>query len=110
MTKLEITVNENKEAYLEYQGKRLEYVHDEAWRNDAEDIFDMNPASRAGFAKRVDSFVIGGLKEEIVSDSDNLAHSFEFYAEDIDDESFKIIMKYYLPRGGRHEVEVGYIK
>ena len=81
MTKLEITVNKNKEAYLEYKGKKLEYVHDEAWRNDAEDIFDMNPASRAGFAKRVDSFVIGGLKEEIVTDSDNLAHSFEFYAE-----------------------------
>ena len=65
MTKLEITVNKNKEAYLEYKGKKLEYVHDEAWRNDAEDI---------------------------------------------DDESFKIIMKYYLTRGGMHEVEVGYIK
>ncbi len=30
MTKLEITVNKNKEAYLEYKGKKLEYVHDEA--------------------------------------------------------------------------------
>ncbi|MDD5872468.1 MAG: hypothetical protein PUD90_03310 [Clostridia bacterium] len=43
-------------------------------------------------------------KNEIVSDSDNLAHSFEFYADDSDDKNLKIVMKYYLPRGGVHEI------
>lgn len=34
-------------------------------------------------------------KNEIVSDSDNLAHSFEFYADDSDDKNLKIVMKYF---------------
>lgn len=104
MTKLEIKVNDKKESYIEWQGKKLAYSHEETWMNDVADIFDMNPAARAGYAKRVDSFVIGNFKNEIVSDSDNLAHSFEFYADDSDDKNLKIVMKYYLPRGGVHEI------
>lgn len=104
MTKLEINVNEKNELYIEWQGKKLSYAHEEKWMNDEADIFDMNPAARAGYSKRVDSFVIGNYKNEIISDSDNLAQAFEFYVDDADDKNFKIVMKYYLPRGGVHEV------
>lgn len=108
MTELEIKTNERKQSYLEYRGKKLTYMHNEEWMNDLYDIFDMRPQARAGFAKHVDVFTIDCYNMRIVSDSDNLAKNFKFFAEeDDDDKSFKIIMQYeWMSRGGRSIVEV----
>ena len=68
----------------------------------------MNPAARSGKpTQTVDSFRVGDFKTEIVSDSDNPAYNFTFWAKDIDEKNFQIVMTYCTQRSGNQECVVG---
>ena len=110
MQKLDIKINDNKEKYLEYKGTVLAYEHTQKEQYGEYDMFDMSPAARAGFTQRADIFNIGAFTAQVISDSDNQANDISFYAEDIDEAHFKVIMTYYDPRGGHQEQEVGVVE
>lgn len=110
MQKLDIKINDNKEKYLEYKGTVLAYEHTQKEQYGEYDMFDMSPAARAGFTQRADIFNIGAFTAQVISDSDNQANDISFYAEDIDEAYFKVIMTYYYPRGGHQEQEVGIVE
>lgn len=68
----------------------------------------MNPAARSGgFTQYVHSFRVGNFTQDIACDSDNPAGNFDFWAKDIDDRHFEIVMTYYLSRGGDQECVIG---
>ena len=110
MQKLDIKINDNKEKYLEYKGTVLAYEHTQKEQYGEYDVVDMSPAARAGFTQRADIFNIGAFTAQVISDSDNQANDISFYAEDIDEAHFKVIMTYYYPRGGHQEQEVGVVE
>lgn len=107
MQKLEVKSNENGK-YIEYKGVVLSFEHIVSYQNGEYDSFDLSPAARSGGATQsVDSFRIGDFKKEIISDSDNLADNFTFWAKDIDEKNFQIVMNYYMRRGGNQECVIG---
>lgn len=55
----------------------------------------------------MDHFRVGEFEAKIVSDRDNLAHNFRFYAKDIDETHITVVMKYDLARGGEQEIKLG---
>ena len=107
MTTLEKKTNDRNEEYLEYKGMVFSYSHEQEWQYGAYDAFDMNPAALSGPTQRVDRFQVGEFEAKIVSDRDNLASNFRFYAEDIDETHITIVMKYDLARGGEQELKLG---
>lgn len=110
MTELQRKTNDRDEEYLEYKGVVFPYSHDQEWQYGAYDAFDMNPAALSGPTQRVDHFHVGEFETKIVSDRDNLASDFKFYAEDIDETHATIVMKYYLARGGVQELKLGVVE
>lgn len=103
MQTLEIKTNENGE-YIEYKGVVLPLEHTGQKQYGKYDFFDMKPSAPSEYK---DVFKVGDFTQEIVSDSDNLAHNFEFCAKDIDETHFEIVMTYYLSRGGNQECVIG---
>lgn len=107
MQKLEVKSNENGK-YIEYKGVVLSFEHIVSYQNGEYDSFDMNPAARSGKpTQTVDSFRVGDFKKEIVSDNNSLAHNFTFWAKDIDEKNFQIVMTYYKNLGGNLECVIG---
>lgn len=107
MQKLEVKSNENGK-YIEYKGVVLAFEHTVSYQNGEYDFFDMNPAARSGKpTQTLDSFRVGDFKTEIVSDSDNTAYNFTFWAKDIDEKNFQIVMTYCTQRSGNQECVVG---
>lgn len=110
MTELQRKTNDSNEEYLEYKGIVFSYSHAQEWQYGAYDAFDMNPAALSGPTQRVDHFHVGEFEAKIVSDRDNLASDFKFYAEDIDETQATIVMKYYLAHGGLQELKLGVVE
>lgn len=110
MTELQIKTNDRNEKYLEYKGIVFPYSDEQEWQYGAYDAFDMNPAALSGPTQRVDRFRVGEFEEKIVSDRDNLASNFRFYAKDIDETHITVVMKYDLARGGEQEFELGTVE
>ena len=107
MQKLEVKSNENGK-YIEYKGVVLAVEHTVSHQFGEYDFFDMNPAARSGKpTQTVDSFRVGDFKKEIVSDNNSLAHNFTFWAKDIDEKNFQIVMTYYKNLGGNLECVIG---
>lgn len=107
MQKLEIKSNETGN-YIEYKGVVLPFERTMLRQGGAYDAFDMNPAARSGgFTQYVHSFRVGNFTQAIACDSDNPAGNFDFWAKDIDDRHFEIVMTYYLSRGGDQECVIG---
>lgn len=109
MTQLEVKSNESGQ-YLEYKGVKLLYLHTVKEQYGEYDFFDMNPAALKGYTQKVDMFQIGEFNEKIVSDHDNIGCGFTFFAEDIDENSFKIIIKFHYQRTGSWDYEIGRFK
>ena len=110
MTELQKKTNDRNEEYLEYKGVVFPYSHEQEWQYGEYDAFDMNPAALSGPTQCVDRFQIGEFEAKIVSDRDNLASHFRFYANDIDETHVAIVMKCYRTRGGEGELELGTVE
>lgn len=96
-------------TYIEHKGIVLQVQHLRKQQHGSYDFLDMNPSALSGGSEMADDFEIGDFKFQVISDTDNEASHFEYWARDVDEAHFEIVLTYYLSRGGAQERVVGEI-
>lgn len=106
MQQLDVKADGNK-TYIEYKGVVLQVQHSRKQQHGAYDFLDMNPRALSGGSEMADDFEIGDFRLRVISDTDNEAYRFEYWARDIDETHFEVVLIYYLSRGGEQQRIVG---
>lgn len=108
MIKLDIKT-ENGKKYVEYRGNVLEVEITKKGVNTEADIFDMNPAARAGTASIEVKAKVGNLTcNTIVDDLGDPELLYDIFVEDKDNNQFEVFFKLYH-RAGDSTVSMGII-
>lgn len=89
------------------QRSECEVIYEELKLSGADDFFDMNQRALSGASEMADDFEIGEFKFQVISDTDNEAYCFEYWANDMDEAHFEIVLTYWLNRGGKQGRVVG---